>query len=63
MAEKNWHAGSTVLIAVQAVVCLGAAITPARAFALSEQFAPGAYLDGLDPRLVWEGLIGGIVVC
>src|SRR6266567_3255780 len=63
MAEKNWHAGSTVLIAVQAVVCLGAAIMPARALALSEQFAPGAYLDGLDPSLIWEGLIGGVVVC
>ena len=63
MAEKNWQAGSTVLIAVQAVVCLGTAITPARAFALSEQFAPAAYLGGLDPSLVWEGLIGGVVVC
>lgn len=63
MAEKNWQAGSTIVIAVQAVVCLGTAITPARAFASSEQFAPAAYLGGLDPSLVWEALIGGVVVC
>ncbi len=59
MAEKNWHAGSTILIAVQVVVCLAGAITPARA----EPSAVSAYLDGLEPSLIWEALIGGIVVC
>jgi diguanylate cyclase (GGDEF)-like protein/PAS domain S-box-containing protein len=63
MAEKNWHAGSTVLIAVQALVWLGTAITPARASMLSEPSALGAYLDGLEPSLVWEGLICGLAVC
>jgi diguanylate cyclase (GGDEF)-like protein/PAS domain S-box-containing protein len=63
MAEKNWHAGSTVLIAVQALVWLGTAITPARASTLSEPSALGAYLDGLEPSLVWEGLICGLAVC
>lgn len=63
MAEKNWHVGSTLPIAVQAVVCLGSAVAPARAFALSDSFAPPSYLGKLDPNLIWEALIGGIVVC
>jgi diguanylate cyclase (GGDEF)-like protein/PAS domain S-box-containing protein len=58
MAEKNWHAGSTVLIAVQ-VVCLAGAMTPARA----EPSALSAYLDGLEPSLVWESLICGAAFC
>ena len=63
MAEKNWHVGSTLPIAVQAVVCLASAVAPARAFALSDSFAPPSYLGKLDPNMVWEALIGGIVVC
>ena len=63
MAWKNWHAGSTTTIAVQAVVCLGTAVAPARAFALSDSLAPPSYLDKLDPNVIWEALIGGIVVC
>ncbi|MBK3660247.1 EAL domain-containing protein [Bradyrhizobium diazoefficiens] len=58
MAEKNWHAGSTILIAVQ-VVCLAGAITPARA----ESSALSAYLDGLEPSLVWEAVICGAAFC
>ncbi|MBC9881449.1 EAL domain-containing protein [Bradyrhizobium sp. INPA01-394B] len=56
MAERNWHAGSTILIAVQVVVCLAGAITPAHA----ESSALPAYLDGLEPSLVWEALICGV---
>src|SRR4051812_33934078 len=63
MAEKNWHADSTMPIAVQAVVCLVGTVVPARAFALSDSFAPPSSLDRLDPNLIWEALIGGIVVC
>lgn len=63
MAEKNWHAGSTILIPVQAVVCLACAVAPARAFALSDNFAPPSYVGRLDPNLIWEALIGGIAVC
>ncbi|TYO63253.1 EAL domain-containing protein [Bradyrhizobium hipponense] len=62
MAEKNWHTGS-IVIAVQAVVCLAGAAAPARALVLSEQFAPARYLGGLDPSLIWEALIGGTAVC
>ncbi|MET4115336.1 diguanylate cyclase (GGDEF)-like protein/PAS domain S-box-containing protein [Bradyrhizobium sp. JR4.1] len=63
MAEKNWHAGSALPIAVQAVVCLAAAVTPARAFALSDSFTPPSYLGHLDPNVIWEALIAGIVIC
>ncbi|WP_456620289.1 MULTISPECIES: sensor domain-containing protein [unclassified Bradyrhizobium] len=63
MAEKNWHVGSTLPIAVQAVVCLASAVAPARASSLSERLVPVSYLGSLDPNLVWEALIGGIAVC
>ena len=63
MAEKNWHAGSALPIAVQAVVCLAAAVAPARAFALSDSFTPPSYLGELDPNVIWEALIAGIVIC
>jgi len=48
-------------IAVQAVVCLISAVAPSRAYA--DGFTPASYIGALDPNLVWEGLIGGIVVC
>ncbi|WFU71727.1 MULTISPECIES: EAL domain-containing protein [unclassified Bradyrhizobium] len=63
MAEKNWHEGSTLPIAVQAVVCLAGAVAPARAYALSDSFAPPSYLGQLDPNVVWEALIAGIAIC
>lgn len=63
MAEKNWHAGSALPIAVQAVACLAGAVTPARAFALSDSFAAPGDLTKLDPSVIWEALIAGIVVC
>lgn len=63
MAEKYWHEGSTLPIAVQAVVCLAGTVVPTRAFALSDNFAAPSYLGQLDPNVVWEVLIAGIVVC
>src|SRR3954469_17654986 len=63
MAEKNWHAGSALPIAVQAVVCLAATVAPARAFALSDSFTPPSYLGELDPNVIWEALIAGVVIC
>jgi len=63
MAEKNWHEGSTLPIAVQAVVGLVGTVAPARAFALSDSLAAPSYLGELDPNVVWEVLIAGVVVC
>lgn len=63
MAEKNWHVGSTLPIAVQAVMCLAGAVAPAPAFALSDGSAVPGDLTKLDPNVIWEALIAGIVVC
>jgi diguanylate cyclase (GGDEF)-like protein/PAS domain S-box-containing protein len=60
MAEKNWHEGSILPIAVQAFVCLAGAVVPSRVHA--DSIVPPSYLGNLDPNLVWEALIGGIVV-
>ena len=30
---------------------------------LSDDFAPASYVGSADPEMVWEVLIGGIVVC
>ena len=63
MADKNWHASGTILIPVQAVVCLACTVVPARAFSLSDNYASPGYLGRLDPTLIWEALLGGIAVC
>ncbi|WP_334529832.1 sensor domain-containing protein [Bradyrhizobium sp. AZCC 2230] len=61
MAEKNWQEGSMLPIAVQAVVCLASAVAPSRAYA--DSLNPPSDLGNLDPNLIWEALIGGVVVC
>src|SRR5207302_6660021 len=64
MADKNWQAGGMNLVLAQAVVCLAASIAPFHAaWALSGKFSPATYLGNADPGLVWEVLIGGIVIC
>src|ERR1700754_790836 len=64
MAGKNWQAGGKVLIPAQAVVCLIASLAPFRnAWGLSDKFAPTSYIGTADPGVVWEALIGGLVVC
>ena len=64
MADKDWQAGDEVLIPAQAVVCLIAAVAPsATAWAVSESFSPPSYVGWADPSLIWEMLIGGIVIC
>jgi diguanylate cyclase (GGDEF)-like protein/PAS domain S-box-containing protein len=50
-------------IAVQAVACLAGAVMPLPAYARSDSFAPPSYIGQLDPSVIWEILIGGIVVC
>ncbi|MBW7963747.1 EAL domain-containing protein [Bradyrhizobium sp. BR 10261] len=61
MAEKNWQEGSMLPIAVQALVCLTSAVAPSRAYA--NGFVSLNQLGDVDPILVWEALIGGVVVC
>src|SRR6266581_4768771 len=63
MADKDGQAGGKILIPAQAVVCLTAAVAPsASAWAVSESFSPTSYVGSADPSLIWEMLIGGIVV-
>src|SRR4029077_5135163 len=64
MADKNWQGGGKILILAQAVVCLIATGAPfGAAWGLSVNCAPTSYVGSADPNMVWEMLIGGIVVC
>jgi diguanylate cyclase (GGDEF)-like protein/PAS domain S-box-containing protein len=63
MTGKNWQAGGRNLIRARAIVCLIATMAPVGAArGLSDNFAPTSYVGRADPHLVWELLIGGIVV-
>src|SRR3954451_13348120 len=63
MAGKNWQAGSKNSIPAMAVLCLVAGACPlVAAHAASGDFAPASYVGSFDPNLIWEVLIGGIVV-
>ena len=64
MADKNWQAGGRILISARALVCLFATIAP---FGVARGASPESmladYVGSADPGRVWEGLIGGVVVC
>jgi len=63
MAGKNWQAGGRNMIRARAIVCLIATMAPVGAArGLSDNFAPTSYVGRADPHMVWELLIGGIVV-
>ena len=52
------------MIPAGVVVCLFAAVVPfAVASAAGPQPDPASYFSTIDPHFVWEGLIGGFVVC
>src|SRR5580698_1677356 len=64
MADKNWQAGGKISIPAQAVVCLLASLASSgAAWGVSDNFAPTSYVGSADPNVIWEALIGGIVVC
>lgn len=63
MADKNWQAGGKILIPAQAAVCLIVTATPGIAKTVPDSFSPTSYVGSADPHLVWEMLIGVIVVC
>src|SRR3954453_16629869 len=61
MASKNWQAGGKIVSSALAVVCLFA-LPSGASRAASGDFAPPSYIGSMDPHLIWELLIGGIVV-
>jgi diguanylate cyclase (GGDEF)-like protein/PAS domain S-box-containing protein len=64
MASKNWQAGGKFVIPAQALVSLIGILAPfAAARAESDGFAPASYIGSANPEVIWEMLIGGIVVC
>src|ERR1700732_680404 len=64
MADKNWQAGRKDVILARVVLCLVAIVAPCGfAWGLSGDFTPMSYLGAADPNMVWEALIGSIVVC
>lgn len=64
MAGKNWQAGGKDLIPARAVLCLVAVVLPCGpALALPDKFAPARLIGALGPNVLWEVVIGGIVVC
>src|ERR1700722_10108626 len=64
MAGKNWQAGSKDVIPARGLLCLAAlALSCAPAWAVADKFAPVSYVGSLDPNVLWEVLIGGIVAC
>src|ERR1035441_2231041 len=64
MAGKNWQAGGKILVSTQALMCLIATVVPfEQAAAVSDNFAPASDVGFADPQMVWEVLIGGIIVC
>ena len=62
MAGKNWQAGSKNVLATVFVCLVASALLLADAPAASGGFAPASYIGALDPTMIWEILIGGIVV-
>src|ERR1700742_558000 len=63
MADKNWQAGSKNEILARIAICFAAAVLPcAPALAVSDTFTPASYIGSLEPNVLWEILIGVIVV-
>ncbi len=61
MIGKDGEAGGAAR--VRALLCVLVTTAPGAAWALPNDFAPTSYVGGVDPNLVWDLLIGGIVVC
>ena len=64
MAGKNWQAGGKAVIPALAIVCLLGTLVPLTpAWGEAVGFAPAGYIGPAEPDVVWEMLIGGLVVC
>jgi diguanylate cyclase (GGDEF)-like protein/PAS domain S-box-containing protein len=64
MAGTNWQAGGKGMIPARVVVALAGVVTPfAPAWALPANFPKVSYVGSVDPNVLWEVLIGGVVIC
>jgi diguanylate cyclase (GGDEF)-like protein/PAS domain S-box-containing protein len=64
MTGENWQAGGKSRISAQAVAGVAAVVTPiAPAWALPAGFSPANYVGDVDPNVLWEALIAGVVIC
>src|SRR5207237_9172713 len=61
MAGKNWRAGGRISISAQALAC---AVAPFEAaWGMTDRFSPASYVGSIEPNVLWELLIGGVVIC
>jgi len=64
MAGKNWQAGAKSTIPARAIAGLAAIAAPVvPAWARPLDFSPSSHFGDVDPNVLWEALIGGIVIC
>jgi diguanylate cyclase (GGDEF)-like protein/PAS domain S-box-containing protein len=64
MAGNNWQGGGKAVMPALAIVCLLGTLVPfGPAWGEAVGFAPVSYIGPAEPDVVWEVLIGGIVVC
>ena len=64
MAGKNWQAGSKDIFPARFLLCAAGLVAQGGpAVAAPDGLAPVSYFGSLDPNVLWEVLIGGIVVC
>jgi hypothetical protein len=61
MADKNWQAGGGIMIPAGIVLCLVASVWAAVAYRCGIQ--PCRAISAADPKVIWDVLIGGLVVC
>src|SRR5579863_6013011 len=61
MADKSWQAGGGIMIPAGIVVCLVASVWAAVASGAESTFV--SYFNTVDPEVVSDAVLGGLVVC
>src|SRR5689334_5217752 len=64
MVGWDWQAGGRISIPALALTCLAATLAPLEAaWGMSDKVEAVSYLASFDPGVLWETLIGAVVVC
>jgi diguanylate cyclase (GGDEF)-like protein/PAS domain S-box-containing protein len=61
MADKNWQAGGGIMIPAGVVLCLAVSVWVA--VASGTEFSPFRYFNAVEPEVISDALLGGLVVC